>query len=358
MTRAADGDVGRPGIPTAVDDLTASWLSELLRSEGHDVEIVSLGVEPVGSGQMAGSFRLIPTYARPVDLPPTLVAKIAIGDRSQREFASGVFRNEVLFYRRLAPTLSAPVPRCHASALSVDSTEFVLLLEDMAPAVQGDQIAGCSPEQALAAAIAAAGMHAPRWCDTTLLDLPGLSLPTHDDRVLMDSVLEPMAETFRARFQLSGRPAAAVDWLVATGGEWLERRPSRFALIHGDLRVDNLLFGPDGSVTIIDWQTITVGNPLRDIAFLLSTSLTVDDRRAHERDILLAYHRRLGALGVTDYTFDDCWSDYVDSLIQAPMIIVFGCGAAMPTERGDRMFTTMLERAAAAIDDLNPTALR
>ncbi|WP_156370555.1 hypothetical protein [Nocardia arizonensis] len=33
------------------------------------------------------------------------------------------------------------------------------------------------------------------------------------------------------------------------------------------------------------------------------------------------------------------------------------CGAAAPTERGDLMFRTMLERAAAAIDDLSPGAL-
>ncbi|WAC56632.1 oxidoreductase family protein [Gordonia sp. SL306] len=357
MTISHAGDTGRSTIPTDVDGLTAPWLSALLRSAGNDVEILSVESEPVGSGQMAGSYRLTPTWATPGDLPRTMVAKLAVGERAQREFAAGVFHNEVLFYQRLAPTLTAPIPLCHAAVISDDHTEFVLLLEDMAPSVQGDQILGCTPEQAHAVALAAAGLHAPRWCDVTLTDLPGLALPTHDDRLLMDSVIGPMADVFRSRFDLSGREAATIDWLVATAGDWLERDPRRFALIHGDLRIDNILFGPDGSVTIVDWQTITVGNPMRDIAFLLATSLRTDDRRAHEREIVAAYHAALLAHGVTDYSLDDCWSDYVDSLIQAPMIIVFGCGAAMPTERGDRMFTTMLERAAAAIDDVNPGAL-
>lgn len=350
----ADG-TGRSGLPTDPADVTPELLGRLL-----DTDVASVQYERVGSGQMAGSYRLTPEYAKhtgPNPLPATLVAKLAIGELSQRQFAAGVFRNEVLFYRRLAPTLIAPIPRCHAAEISADDTEFILLLEDMAPAVQGDQIAGCTAEQARAIAVAAAGIHAPRWCDDTLFELPGLALPAHDDRILMDSILEPMAATFRNRFALTGRAAATIDWLVAEAGPWLERPPRRFALIHGDLRIDNILFGADGVVTIVDWQTIPVGNPLRDIAFLLSTSLSTADRRAHEQDIVGAYHAALTDQGVIDWSVEDCWESYVDSLIQAPMIIVFGCGAAIPTERGDRMFTTMLERSAAAIEDLVPGAL-
>ncbi|MFW0795488.1 phosphotransferase [Gordonia sp. CPCC 205515] len=346
-------------IPTRAIELTPEWLTTTLRSAGHaEITVTGVDVEPVGSGQMAGSYRLTLTYAEPGPLPPTMVAKMAIGDQSQREFASGVFRNEVLFYSRIAPTLTVPVPRAYAAVISDTHTEFVLLLDDMAPATQGDQIAGCTPEQARAIAVAAAGLHGPRWCDETLLELPGLVLPTHDDRVLMDSVLAPMADAFRARFALDDKESATIDWLVATAGDWLERPPTRFALIHGDLRIDNVLFGADGAVTVIDWQTITPGNPLRDIAFLLASSLNPADRRTHERDIVGAYHTALLDHGVTDYSFDDCWRDYLDSLIQSPLIIVFGCGAAIPTERGDRMFATMLARTAAALNDLNPDALR
>ena len=125
----------------------------------------------------------------------------------------------------------------------------------------------------------------------------------------------------------------------------------------------------DGSLSILDWQTITTGNPLRDIAFLLATSLTPDDRRMHERRIVTDYHHALRAWGaalstpgnqssVLDYTFDDCWRDYVDNLIQAPLIIVFGAAAAQPTDRGDAMFSVMLERTAAAVADLDPERLR
>ncbi|MCR5979414.1 phosphotransferase [Gordonia jinghuaiqii] len=353
MTAIPSG--GTIGIPTSAEQLTPAWLSAFLAENGHDATVESVVAQAVGTGQMAGSYRLTLEYAEPTDLPPTLVAKLATGAPEQREFGSGVFRNEVRFYRELADGFTVPIPRCYAATISAASTEFVLLLEDMGAAVQGDQIAGCSPAQAESVAVAAAGLHAPRWNDQTLLD--AMPLPGDAEREMLESILEPMAAVYRERFSPDARSSAAIDWLVREGGAWLVAPLQNTGLIHGDLRVDNILFGPSGEVTVIDWQTITTGNPLRDISFLLSTSLTTEDRRRHERGIVASYHRALVTEGVADYTLDQCWDDYVGNLIQAPMIIVFGSAAAQPTERGNAMFDAMLSRSAAAIDDLAPGGL-
>jgi aminoglycoside phosphotransferase (APT) family kinase protein len=38
---------------------------------------------------------------------------------------------------------------------------------------------------------------------------------------------------------------------------WLRAEVDRFALLHGDYRLDNLLFDPDRTrVTVVDWQTL------------------------------------------------------------------------------------------------------
>lgn len=338
-------------IPTAADDLTAERLTDILRSADHDAEVTSVSAEPVGTGQMAGSYRIRLTYAEASPtLPDTMIAKMATGPQDQRDFACGAFRNEVGFYQDLASTFRVPVPRHFGSVISPTGAEFVLLLEDMADARQGDQIAGCTPAQAESVAIAAAGLHGPRWNDADLIDR--FPLPTDDDRALMESVLEPMAQVYRDRFAPVGIDDGAVEWLVAQAGDWLVTPQRSVALVHGDLRIDNVLFGADDTVTIIDWQTIVSGNPLRDIAFLLSTSLTVDDRRAHERRIVAAYHDALLSHGVSGYSPEECWDDYVANLIQGPLIVVFGSAAAQPTPRGDTMFETMLHRSATAIDDL------
>ena len=55
---------------------------------------------------------------------------------------------------------------------------------------------------------------------------------------------------------------------------WLLAEPDRFSLMHGDYRLDNMLFDPDRTrVTVVDWQTLGVGLPARDLAYFLATSL-------------------------------------------------------------------------------------
>lgn len=50
----------------------------------------------------------------------------------------------------------------------------------------------------------------------------------------------------------------------------LERAPAggRRALVHGDYRVGNLIFGPEGVRAILDWELAHVGDPLEDLGWL------------------------------------------------------------------------------------------
>ena len=62
-------------------------------------------------------------------------------------------------------------------------------------------------------------------------------------------------------------------------------------------------------------------------------------------------------LGVTDYGAERCWNDYRYALFQGPFITVLGAFVGQRTERGDRMFTVMADRSAAAIEDLDALSL-
>ena len=55
----------------------------------------------------------------------------------------------------------------------------------------------------------------------------------------------------------------AHDWLVAH-----RPPPSADALIHGDLRIGNVIVGPAGLEAVIDWELVHVGDPLEDLAWL------------------------------------------------------------------------------------------
>ena len=137
---------------------------------------------------------------------------------------------------------------------------------------------------------------------------------------------------------------------------WLLNAPDRFALLHGDYRLDNLLF--DGErVSVVDWQTLGVGLAGRDLAYFTGTSLEPALRAEAERDLVAEYHRALLDTGVSDYDAETCWHDYLLGMIQVPLISALGCAFAVETERGDDMMAAMLRRGCAAIRELGTLEL-
>ena len=82
-------------------------------------------------------------------------------------------------------------------------------------------------------------------------------------------------------------------------------------LTHWDSRTDNLFFdsskpaGSAESCLIIDWQMIQRQRGAHDLSMLLATSLSVEDRRAHDAEVLRAYHEELCARGVEGYSCQD-----------------------------------------------------
>jgi aminoglycoside phosphotransferase (APT) family kinase protein len=105
---------------------------------------------------------------------------------------------------------------------------------------------------------------------------------------------------------------------------WWRHDPEPFTLVHADYRLDNLLFAPFGSpapMIAVYWQACMVGQPLRDVPFVVVSGRSPEDRRTAERDIVAAYHKRLCTFGANDYDLQQCWQDYRFGVFHSPMII-------------------------------------
>ena len=70
---------------------------------------------------------------------------------------------------------------------------------------------------------------------------------------------------------------ALIEWLPATLPE-----QTRTSIVHGDYRIDNLIFAKDAPkvIAVLDWELSTLGDPLADIAYFLMNWVTEPEGRS------------------------------------------------------------------------------
>ena len=124
-------------------------------------------------------------------------------------------------------------------------------------------------------------------------------------------------------------------------------------VMHGDAHPGNMYFC-GGKAGLLDWQAVRRGHPARELAYTLITSLTPEDRRATQRDLLDDYRRALAAAGGPHLGRDDLWLRYRQGALYgyvAPLITV-GMGGMQVED----IAMEGLRRGVAALDDLETIA--
>ena len=202
----------------------------------------------------------------------------------------------------------------------------------------------------------------PTGVTPTLFDKAWLTAP-RDQRgagyAELKAIVAMVTPRFIDRYQdrLSQTQIAHLEWFAETVDSWLLNDGGRFALTHGDHRLDNLLFSPTASadrpVTVVDWQTIAVRNPVADISYLLGTGVEPTVRRDIEADVVGSLSPSAAAqLGVTGYDLAECLDDYRNQTPHALLLTVLGSMLTEQTHRGDDMFMAMLQRSSQQMTDL------
>jgi len=353
MKPRTDNVVERPA------DLTADWLSVAIGAG----TIADFSVERIGTGQMSECYRVQLTYADDDPgsaRPDSVVLKVAATDPMSRQTGGslGLYEREVCFYRDLAPRLQGPVAPCYHAAFDASAGVFDVLLGDASPAVVGDEIQGATIEQAQLAVTELARLQGPLLGDTALAQAPWLHRDTPINQGLITALYAGFVDRYGDRIAPQHRMVC--ERLVGGFDAYLaeEAAEGRIAgLVHGDYRLDNLLFGAPGAdrpLTVVDWQTVTWGPAMTDLAYFLGCALPVAQRRAHYDALLHAYHAALGPdspIGLAEVR------DGVrrQSFFGVMMAIVSSM-LVERTERGDAMFMTMLQRHCEHVLDVDALA--
>jgi hypothetical protein len=353
------GDIDVVPLVNGAADISAAWCGAALGRRLGGARVVAARTEPVGTGQVADTVRIHLTYDPPGAGPPTLVAKVPSADETSKAGAAATrtYEIEASFYRDLAGTLAVRTPDCWYAAHDPATNAYVVVLEDVAPAVQGDQMHGCSVDDIAAAVDELVALHGPRWGDPGLRRLSWLDRATPESPGATAELITWAYGSFREHYEgrLEPDTVALADRFIPRIGTYVARRPEPWTVVHGDFRADNLLFGGP-RVVVVDWQTVTLGHGPSDLAYLLGASLLPDVRRAEERGLVARYVDGLRGLGV-DVDGDEVWDDYRSYAFGGLVMAIVAQALVRRTDRGDEMFITMADRHSRQALDLDSEAL-
>ena len=337
--------------PEAID---AAWLTAALQAAGVDAEVGSFTAKAVGTGQIGDSVRFALDYARGGEnAPASLVGKFPSADPTSygTGVALGNYHREIMFYQQLAPTARIHLPKTLMAEIREGTGEFVLLMEDLAPAEQGDQLQGLSLDRVRIAIDEAAKLHSSHWQDPWLDTLPWVSgSAAAPASAANPGMVQALWQGFVGRYGPRLKPEwiRAGESLIGSFGERADASAGPRCLTHNDYRPDNMMFAtPAGGypMTMLDWQSFAYGTGATDVAYFLAGAVSPEVRRAHEPELLARYHAGLTAGGVTGYSKADLARDYGKGAYLLFTTAFFASMIVKQTDRGDEMFLQMIESA-------------
>ena len=335
----------------AFDAIDCTWLSLALKSAGYECDVSSFTATPIGTGQVGDSVRFDLTFSKTDNVAPdTIVGKFPAADEASRQ-TGRMFNNyirEVNFYRQLAGDARIHTPRVYFVDIIDDTHDFVLLMEDLAPAQQGDQTRGLSLNQVKLALREAARLHSSHWKDESLDQHGWLNGTSAAPQYVTNEFIQGLWAEFCDRYEdaipnecreVGEAYCKHIDYLK-DGYEGVR------CLTHGDFRPDNMMFAtPAGGypMTTLDWQTAAYSGPMFDVSYFLSGALTRDQRRDHETELLNIYQDELVRQGVDTYDRDQLEEDYAYYSFSLFVMAFTASMVVERTERGDAMFLSMLK---------------
>jgi hypothetical protein len=344
-----DAIVGsRAGLPRAVGDLDTAVLSRVM---GRNVKSMRVLATDAGTSSRA---RLVLTGN---DVPESVFVKIAARTAATRLMGElgRLGSTEVRFYSQLAPEVPG-IPLAYGATFDTWTGRYVLVLEDLpASCVFPDTLHPLSIDQAGLIVELLATVHGTFWERMRQNGggpLGWLYTPSGDVTSLLTGAL--MTTSMK---RLSERTTVAVE----NGRFIAENYRAVAALIdtpphtvmHGDAHPGNMYFR-DGEAGLLDWQAVRRGHPSRELAYTLITSLTPEDRRGSQRELLDIYRQALAASGGPELDREDLWLRYRQGALYAYVapLITAGMGGMQVED----IAMEGLRRGVDALDDLETVA--
>ena len=360
MTLPSEASTPTSELPLEVNDLTVGWLQEAMAPhlDGAVIQRFEPTVIGVGEGFMGQLARVSLTYDCDTEAPASLIAKFAATREDTRDMAAdqNLYEREIGFYRDIGQDVGVPTCACYYLKYIPETNHFILLLEDLAPGEPSDQVIGTDKETSREVIEQFARLHAKWWNDPRLEELEWAkwifkAVPMEQTLELFNQSHKEVLET--GKFDLYPEMKRLMP-LLPPLFKFDLAPPYPFTLTHGDLRSDNIIkpSAEGGRFAIIDWQLCGIGDPVQDIARWMVQSISIEDRRDTEEELLRLYHSRLCEYGVEGYSYGKFIQAYKTNLIAIYLMFSMSMDAVdQSSERAQALFHAFYSRTNAALID-------
>jgi aminoglycoside phosphotransferase (APT) family kinase protein len=284
-------------IPSAVDDLTPEWFTEILDTPVDAVHILDAHSGTTGRARVG-------LTASSSDVPDTVFVKLQPFAEDQRKFLRqiGLGVAEARLYAEVGSQLPVRTPRVWHAAYEESDGSFVMVLEDLTasgcrfPTPSDDdivEVAGSAMDELAILHAAFQGrdlewLRTPSGMRRKPADAETASRRAQFIVSALDQFADDMPAVFRRLGDLYASRSLDIVALFAQG----ER-----TLIHGDTHSGNL-FVDQGRTGFYDWAVAGRGPGVRDVGYFLCNSLPIDTRRAEEESLLARYRGALARHGI------------------------------------------------------------
>jgi len=290
-----------PNIPVLAnaEALTAAWLSASLGADVSDFRCEEI----LGEGYASRMYRVSLTHGASNQVPNSVILKLATTNPNQLELLHGdnMYR-EALFYAMVSNEVSEIIPEIYFSDFDSHQKQLTILMEDLGEISR--QSFHSSLTTTLAATKALGRIHAHYWQSdevNTEKFAPLQSQLSNEETVELISTNIEIEERAPYSFEYLSACMKKILKLAALMPSSNDKPQNPFTLIHGDFHARNV-HCTDSRAIIFDWQAAERGNPARDLAYWLLTSVDTADRKEFSARMIDCYLHELADFGIQTYT--------------------------------------------------------
>ncbi|MBR1251673.1 aminoglycoside phosphotransferase family protein [Bradyrhizobium sp. AUGA SZCCT0169] len=353
-------------VPCTPYAVTPEWLTAVLCGKVPGAIVTDVEVKPASAGtherhQLKVSYN---EEGRRAGLPVSIFTKSlpSIVTRMIGGF-NGTARVEGSFFTQIRPQLEIEAPLCYHSAYDRRTFAAIHLLEDL---VATKSATFCNHKTYVTRAMAddmidlLAALHGRFYGDPTLAERYRW-LASYPRWFTIGAAKMGTEYYTRKAFDAAAHviPAAVMarrdDVWPATMRALALHDSEPQGLIHSDVHIGNWYRTGAGQMGLCDWQCLSRGHWSRDFSYAVTASLTPENRRSWERELLARYIERFAEKTGVKPDFDLSFQRYRQQIVHAlAMWTITLCHSPLlPNMQPEATTLTMIERMTTAMADLD-----